>query len=85
MNFYECDNCSERMEAVRSGIYQLLPDGWFVVADGPVNKREIELHLCSKQCMATRVDKIRLLGTIPEADLVVKAIRRLSHGEVVDC
>ncbi len=76
MNYYECDNCTTRQEAVRRGIYQLVPEGWFVIADGPVNKREIEIHVCGIACRDARLQKVRQLGSIPEKDLVVKAILR---------
>ena len=86
MNFYRCDSCNQETEAIRRGVYQLIPNGWYVIADGPVGKREIELHVCGKECMDTRVKKVALLQTIPLKDLVVKKIQRLSlPDETVDC
>jgi hypothetical protein len=76
LNIYRCDNCPVEVEAIRRGIYQLLPDGWFVIADGPVGKREVELHVCSKTCADARVQKVKMLGTMPIANMVVKQISR---------
>lgn len=76
LNIYRCDNCPKEAEAIRKGIYQLLPDGWYVIADGPVGSREVELHVCSQPCMEQRAEKCRQLGTLDVGKMTIKRISR---------
>lgn len=48
---YVCDGCGSEVEAQRSGMYQLVPAGWYVVADGPLGKRGYEFYACKSECL----------------------------------
>ena len=45
--YYHCDGCTTHKEAVRPGMYNLVPEGWFV---GRAPGHTFELYACSVGC-----------------------------------
>lgn len=50
MCFFQCDFCEAGAVADRSGYTYLVPNGWYVVANGSAKTRTFERVVCSPEC-----------------------------------
>lgn len=53
-----CDRCAVESPARAAGINYRVPAGWFIVADGNLRTRSVELLLCSEQCVTQAFDSL---------------------------
>ena len=54
--FWRCDVCNTEAPAAASGYNRLVPEGWYVVANGKGKTRTFEQVVCSGKCAGKAIE-----------------------------